>query len=56
MCACEASVSKSTGASDSDFTVSPSSRAGTRATPASLTCASAVRRADTSRSVVVSVS
>ena len=50
------SVSNSTGASDSDFTVSPSSRAGTSAAPASVTCTAIVSRADTSRSVVMSVS
>ena len=50
------SVSNSTGASDSDFTVSPTSRAGTSATPGSLTCTSIDSRAETSRSVVMSVS
>ena len=55
MCAWERSVSTSTGASESDFTVSPSRRAGTSATPASVTWASVESRAETSRSVVVSV-
>ena len=50
------SVSNSTGAFDRLFTVSPSSRAGTSAIPDSVTCTEIDSRADTSRSVVMSVS
>ncbi|GBC87749.1 hypothetical protein HRbin12_01767 [bacterium HR12] len=54
--ACPPSASNSTGASDRFFTVSPRRRAGTSAVPPAVTSTSTVSLAETSRSVVVSVS